>query len=216
MTPGSGGRGRNRRDPAPADRQSRRDRGAHHPRRAASSGSKAWRSTRTPTRRAAHVAAADRAVAIGPPPPQRELPVDRRIIDAAREAGADASTRATDFSPRTHRFAAACERRRADLRRSARLGASPRWARRSRRARMMQAAGVPDRPWRDAGRSVGRRRSPARSSASAARPRQGVGRRRRQGHAARRRDATSSTTRFRRRGAKRWRRSATARCTSSG
>ena len=71
---------------APAHRQPRRDRGAHHPRLPRAAASRASRSTPTPTRARLHVARADRAVPHRSGAGRRELSVDRR---RARRGRAD-------------------------------------------------------------------------------------------------------------------------------
>ena len=104
-----------------------------HRARAASSASRASPCTRTPTRTPPHVAAADRAVAIGPAPAARELPVDSRRSSTRRgRAAPTPSIPGTGSCPRTRRSPRRATRPGSSS--SARRPTSSRgWARRSRR-----------------------------------------------------------------------------------
>ena len=149
--------------------------------------------------------------------PRRQLPVDRRGDRAGRrDVGADAVHPGYGFLSENAAFARACADGRMRVHRPAGRRRSSAWGRRSRRATLMIAAGVPvvpgltPRDQSDAGHCRGgRRRWVSRAG-------QGVGRWRRKGHAHRRatrpsatRDDPGGTARGGRR------RSATARCTSS-
>src|SRR5439155_21703134 len=93
-------------------------------------------------RQAPHVAAADRAVAIGPAPAASSYLSIPRILDAAKNSGADAVHPGYGFLAENAEFAAACER--AGL-----TFVGPPWAvvaqmgSKIEARRLMQAAGVP-------------------------------------------------------------------------
>ena len=204
--------------PPRADRQSRRDRRAHHARLPRELGIETVAVYSDADADAPHVARGRSGRPHRPAAAARELPLDRRRSSPRRRRPAPTpSIRATAFCPRTPRSRAACADAGLDVRRPAGGERSRGWDRRSRARALMAAAGVPVVPGADArairsttgiAAAVERRRLPAAG--------QGVGRRRRQGHARRSTTRTADATRSPRRGAKRWRRSATARSTSSG
>ena len=91
---------------------------------------------------APHVREADRAVRIGPPPARESYLDAQKVIAAARSTKADAVHPGYGFLSERAPFRAGLRRRRADLRRSARLGAREDGIE-DRRPALMIEAGVP-------------------------------------------------------------------------
>ena len=190
---------------------------AHHPRlpRAGHRERRGLLRRRRAARRTSR--AADRAVRDRTGAGRRELPRRcRDLLDAARATRRRRDPSRLRLPVGERRVRRGLRRRRARSSSVRQPTSSRRWDRRSTRARLMRAAGVPVVPGEtpddqsDDGIAA---RDRARRLAGAG---QGVGRRRRQRHAPRRRRRRASTRRSRRRGARRPRRSATARSTSSG